>query len=128
MLEKVSYFYFLEAKFNNVFKDVLAELDALDKLSIKKLPILLQTICRLESILVSGGIFFKKISIMPKGQSPKLKARICNIPISEIDANCITILRPADRNGVIAVKLKRKVECQSLVLFEPTRPSFANSF
>lgn len=53
---------------------------------------------------------FKKISIVLKDQSSKLKGSICNIPISEIDANCMILPRPADSNGLIVVKLKRKVK------------------
>ena len=46
---------------------------------------------------------------MLKGQSPKVKGSICNIPISKIDNNC-------------NVKLKRKAAYRGHVLFEPVRP------
>ena len=59
-------------------------------------------------VLVSRRILFKKISIMLKDQSPKLKGSICNIPISEIDANCMTLPRRADSNGLIVAKLKQE--------------------
>ena len=59
---------------------------------------------------------------MPKGQSPKVKGSICNIPISEIDNNCNSLPRPADSNGAIIVKLKRKAAYRGHVLFEPVRP------
>ena len=65
---------------------------------------------------------------MPKGQSPKLKQSIYNIPISEIDTNCMALLRPAGSNEQIKVKLKREVESRSHVLFESVRSSFAESF
>ena len=40
----------------------------------------------------------------------------------------MTVPRPADSNGMIVVKLKRKVEYRTHVLFEPVRPSFVESF
>ena len=46
---------------------------------------------------------------MPKGQCLKLKGALCNIPIDVVDL-CNTLLRPADSNGIIIVKLKRKLQ------------------
>ena len=100
----------------------------IEKLGNEKLPIQFQIFRRPERVLVSVRILFKKISIMPKVQSPKLNGSICNIPISEIYANCMTLPRSADSNGLIVVKLKRKVEHRVQVLFEPVRPSFVESF
>ena len=46
---------------------------------------------------------------MPKGQTPKLKVSICNVPI---DTNDVTNILPrgADSNGIIMIKLKRKLK------------------
>ena len=52
---------------------------------------------------------------------------ICNIPISEIDNNCNSLPTPADSNGVIIVKLKRKAAYRGHVLFEPVRPRLIES-
>ena len=82
---------------------------------------------RLETVLVARRILFKKVTVMPKGQSPKVKGSICNIPVSDIDSNCNSLPRPADSNGVIVVKLKRKVEYRGHVLFEPVRPRIIES-
>ena len=46
---------------------------------------------------------------MPKGQSPKLKGALCNIPIDVVDVGN-TLPRPADSNGIIIVKLKGKLQ------------------
>ena len=70
---------------------------------------------------------FKKVTVMRKGQSPKVKGSICNIPISEIDNNCNSLPRPADSNGVIIVKLKTKAAYRGHVLFEPVRPRLIES-
>ena len=53
---------------------------------------------------------------MPKGQSPKLKGSICNIPISEFGRNCMSLPRPTDSNGLIVFKMKRKAEYHSHIL------------
>ena len=46
---------------------------------------------------------------MLKGQSPMVRICSSNIPISEVENNCISILRPTNKNGV-TMKLKRKLE------------------
>ena len=99
-----------------------------NKLGIEKFPIYFQTIRRLERVLVSRKILFKNISVVPKDQSPSSKGSICNIPISEIYINCMTLPRPVGSNGIIVVKLKCKVQCRSHLLYEPIRPNFVERF
>ena len=60
---------------------------------------------------------------MPKGQSPKLKGALCTVPI-DIGDVCKTLPRPADSNGIVIVKLKRKLQYRSHVYFESLRPNF----
>ena len=48
------------------------------------------------------------VTVMPKVQSPRIKVSVWNFPISEIDSNCNSILRPADSKWV-TIKFKRKV-------------------
>ena len=75
-------------------------------LEVCELPKEFKDIRRLERVLVARRLLFKKISITPKGQSPKLKGALCNIPIDVVDV-CNTLPRPADSNGIIIVKLKK---------------------
>ena len=77
------------------------------------------SIMGLERVLVSSRILFKKISIKPKGKLPKIKGSVCNIPVIEIDDNCKLFPRPAYSDGLLIVKLKRKSQHPSHVLFEP---------
>ena len=65
------------------------------------------------------------ISIMPKGQSPKLKGSICNVPI-DIDVSNILPRQP-NSNNILIVKLKRKLQYRGRVSFEPVRPVFVLS-
>ena len=77
------------------------------------------SINRLEWVLVSSRILFKKISIKPKGKLPKIKGSLSNIPVIEVDDNCKSLPRPAYSNGLLIVKLKHKSQHPSHVLFEP---------
>ena len=60
---------------------------------------------------------------MRKGQSPKMKGSICNIPI-DCNAVCNTLPSHTSNNGLILLKLKRKLQYRGHVLFEPVRPEF----
>ena len=58
-----------------------------NRLNVVELPKLFQDIRRLERLLVSRRILFKKVTDMPKGKSLKrvrIKGSICNIPVSEV--------------------------------------------
>ena len=55
---------------------------------------------------------------MPKGQPPKFKGEICNVPI-DVVFTCNTLFCPADSNGLVIVKLKRKLEYRGHNYFEP---------
>ena len=111
-----------KVKKNNVTCEAIS-----NKLVVELLPNEFRDLRRLERVLVAKRILFKKVTVMPKCQSPKVEGSICNISISEIDNNCISLPRPVDSNGVIVVKLKRKAAYRWHVLFEPVRPSLIES-
>ena len=99
-----------------------------NKLFVEDLPKQFQDINRLERLLASRGILLKKVTVMPKGKSLKMKDSICNIPVTEVDFNCNTLPRPAESNGLLIVKLKRKLEHKSSVIFEAVRPTLVVQF
>ena len=43
---------------------------------------------------------------MPKGQAPKIKGTICNVPIKD-DEICNILPRGMDNNGIVTVALKK---------------------
>ena len=92
-----------------------------NRLNIVELPKFCQDIRRLERLLVSRKFLFKKVRVMPKGKSLKIKDSICNIPLSENDVNCNMLPRTAHSNGLIVVNLKRKLEYKGHVVFEAVR-------
>ena len=97
-------------------------------LNFVKLPKLFQDILRLERLLVSRRILSKKVTVMPKGKSLKIEGSICNIPVLEVDGNYKMLPRPANSNGLIIVKLKRKLEYKGHVVFEAVRPDVVVQF
>ena len=58
---------------------------------------------------------------MPKGQQPKIRGAVCNIPI-QAGAVSNVLPRSANNDGVVLVKLKRKIEFKGHVYFESVRP------
>ena len=59
---------------------------------------------------------------------PKIKGSLCNILVNEVYNNCKSLPRLAGSNGLLIVKLKRKTEYDSRVLFEQVRPLLVESF
>ena len=63
---------------------------------------------------------------MPKGQTPKLKGSICNVPVNTSDV-VNTLPQSADSNGILMVKLKRKLMHRGHVYFEAVSPDIVQS-
>ena len=94
-----------------------------NKLEVFDLPVEFQSIRLLEKVLIAKRLLFKKVTIMPSGQMLKIFGTICNVPVDTVE---VTDLLPcsADSNGLVYVKLKRKLEYYGHVLLEPVRPMF----
>ena len=92
-----------------------------NKLEIFDFPPYLPKLRRLEKELNANRLLFKKFAIIPKGQSPKLKGAICNVPL-EIESVCDTLPRGTDCNGIVMLKLKLKLMYRGHVFFEVVRP------
>ena len=74
-----------------------------------------ESIHKLERMLVSRRILFKKLVTMPKGKLPNTKVSLCNNPVNDVYDNCRSLPRPADSTGLLIVKLKRKAEYRNHV-------------
>ena len=92
-------------------------------LQIIDLPERFSDIRKLERVIIAKRLLFKRITIMSKGQAPKMKGAICNVPI-KVDDICNILPRGMDNNGVVRVALKKKLSFKSNVYFEPVRPQF----
>lgn len=78
-------------------------------LYVDDIPTELESLKKLEQILIAKRIVFEKIAVMHKGQQRKIKGAICNVPV-ECDQTCNILPRPTERSGIILLKLKRKLE------------------
>ena len=92
-----------------------------NKLSTVVLPRIFQGINRPERLLVPRRSLFEKVAVMSKGKSLKMKGSICNIPVTEVNVNYNMLLRPADSNGLLIVKLKRKLVYKGHVVLVAVR-------
>ena len=99
-----------------------------NRLNVVELSKSFQDIRRLEKFLVPRRVLFKKVTVMPKGKSLKIKGSICNISVSEVVVTGNMLPRPTDSNCFIIVKLKRKLECKGHVVFEAVRPDIVIQF
>ena len=82
----------------------------INKLGIVSFPKEFDSVNKLERIFVSKKTLFKEITIMHKGQILKIKGTIFNIPVQKIETNCSILPRPPNSNGIVIVKLTRKIE------------------
>ena len=90
-------------------------------MALDPIPDELRCLRKLEKVLISKKLLFKKLAIMHgKGEFSKIKGSICNIPV-EVANICNILPRPAVSNGLIVVKLKRDLKYRGHVYFEPVR-------
>ena len=92
-----------------------------NKLETFQFPEHMPVLNKLEKVIIGKRILFAKIIVTPKGQFRKIKGAICNVPI-ESEAICNILPRGVDSNGLILLKLKRKLCYRGHVLFQAVRP------
>ena len=89
-----------------------------DKLYVEFSPKPLQHLRKLEKVLISKRILFKKVEIIHgKGKFAKIKKNICNIPV-ETDTVSNVLQRPINNNGLVLVKRQRHSRYRGYVYFE----------
>ena len=73
---------------------------------------------RLEGVLISYRILFKRVSIMPKGRFPKLKGRIWNIPtdLAEYIKNIFACLFSVRKSNMSWISTFSKARFQEILL------------
>ena len=75
-----------------------------NKLEISDVPQELKSLNKIEIILISQRLLFKKMAIMAKGQMSKIRGAIYNIAVDVRDI-CNTLPRNSKSFGIILVKL-----------------------
>ena len=109
----------------NLIKNKIPCQSVWNKLTLDTIPEEISFLNRLEKILISKRILLKKITIMPKGQQPKIKGAICNIPVQ---VNSVTNCLPRQTdNEILFVRLKRKLIFNGHVYFESVCPHFVEA-
>ena len=89
-----------------------------NKLYVEFAPKPLQHLRKLEKVLISKRILFKKVEIMHgKGKFAKIKGKTCNIPV-ETDTVSNVLQRPINNNGLVLVKRQRHSRYRGYVYFE----------
>ncbi|XP_063689165.1 uncharacterized protein LOC134822183 [Bolinopsis microptera] len=74
-----------------------------------------------ECRLVSQIIPFMKILSLPAGGQSCIKGPVVNVPIQP-DRNCMQLPRKLSESGILAVRIKRKVEYKSVVMSDVVNP------
>jgi len=72
---------FVQLVIQNLKKGKIPPQAVSNNLQIFSLPESISTLRRLEKVIIAKRILFKRVAIMPKGQCPKIKGSICNVPI-----------------------------------------------
>ena len=74
-----------------------------------------------ECRLISQIIPFMKILSLPAGGQSCIKGPVVNVPIQP-DKNCMQLPRKLSESGILAVRIKRKVEYKSVVMSDVVNP------
>ena len=69
-----------------------------NKLQLFDQPPVISNLRKLEKVIIAKRLLFKKVAIMPKGQQPKMKGAICNVPNESEQVRNI-LPRGMDNNG-----------------------------
>lgn len=94
-----------------------------NNLCIDDVPTVLESLKKLEQIIIAQQIVFEEIVMLPKGQQRKIKGAICYVPV-DCDQTCNILPCPPERSGIFLLKLKRKIQFRGHVYFEAVRPEF----
>ena len=114
--------YICETCHKHLIKNEISCQAVCNKMALSSIPDILKDLKKLDKVLISKRILFKKIAMMHgKGEFSKIKGSIYNIPI-EVANVCNILPRPSVSNGLIVVKLKRDLKYRGHVYFEPVCP------
>ena len=114
-------FYICKTCDKKIFKHEIPCQSVNNNLKVYEMPPHLKDINKMERTVISQRILFSKIKIMPKGQFPKIKGIVCNIPIETVEV-CNVLPRTFEKSNLIFMKLKRKLCYNSNFIAQPVIP------
>ena len=88
-----------------------------NNLDIDDIPTELNSLKKLQQILIAQRIVCEKIVVMPKGQQKKIKGAICNAPV-ECDQTCSILPWPPESSGIILQKFKRNCSSEDMFILK----------
>lgn len=71
-------------------------------------------------------MLFTTVIIIPKGQMPKIKGAVCNVLIN-VAGVAKVLPRASDSNGIMIVKVNRKISFRGQAHFLIVRPQFIHA-
>jgi len=89
------------------------------------IPVELQRLTDLESRLLSQRYPFMKILLLPRGKQKAVHGSMVNVPV-DVQETCSILPRCPTSNGLIALKIKRKLSYRGHVFSQYIRPSAIN--
>ena len=84
-----------------------------------------KNIRKLEKVLITKLLLFKKVTVLPSSQIPRIFPAICNVLVGTVKVTNL-LTRFADSNELVYAKLKRKLEFHGHVLLETVRSVFSD--
>ena len=78
--------------------------------------------------MLQKEFYLRRLQSCQKVSHKKVREYTCNLSLFDIDSTSNSLPRPTDNDGVIVVKLKRKVGYHGHVLYEPVRPRTIERF
>lgn len=84
-----------------------------------------KNIRKLEKVLITKLLLFKKVTVLPNSQIPQIFPAICNVLVGTVKVTNL-LTRFADSNELVYPKLKRKLEFHGHVLLETVRSVFSD--
>ena len=88
-----------------------------NNLDVDDIPTELDSLEKLQQILIAQRIVLEKMVVTPKGQQMKIKGAICNVPV-ECDQTFSILLRPPESSGTILQKLKRNCSSEDMFILK----------
>lgn len=94
----------------------------INDMSLPEAPCIINQLIDFEARLLAKRIPVIKITALPRIQQKGIIGSVINVP-SDGDETCQCLLRSPTSSGIIPVKLKRKQQYQSHVVYEHVRPT-----
>ena len=84
---------------------------------------ILKELTDFEARLLAKRILFMKVTTLPRGRQKGIIGSVINVP-ADVDHTCESLPRTPSSPVIIPVKLKRKLEYKSHIIYQHVRPNW----